>query len=172
MRSANSAPGSTRDGASTIRQHGKPKKPVRLSNKFVAGLTGEEMWWDDDPKATGFGVRSYPGGGKSFFIDYRLNGRQRRYTIGPFPRWSAEAAREEAKKLRKEIDRGVDLAGDKRERRTAPTVQDLIDRYATPSKAIHARGSRRTTKRPRSASSLSLLKGRDGISGRSNRRHN
>ena len=105
------------------------KRPVRLTNKFVAGLTGEDMWWDDDPKATGFGVRSYPGGGRSFFIDYRLNGRQRRYTIGPFPRWSAEAARDEAKKLRKDIDRGVDPAGDKRARRTAPTVQDLIDRY-------------------------------------------
>ena len=36
--------------------------------------------------------RSYPGGGKSFFIDYRIDSRQRRYTIGPFPRWSAEAA--------------------------------------------------------------------------------
>jgi hypothetical protein len=107
----------------------KPKRPVRLTNKFVAKLTGEVMWWDDDPKATGFGVRSYPGGGKSFFVDYRLNGRQRRYTLGPFPRWSAEAAREEAKKLRKEIDRGIDLAGDKRARRTAPTTQDLIDRY-------------------------------------------
>jgi hypothetical protein len=69
--------------------------------------------------------------GKSFFVDYRLNGRQRRYTIGPFPRWSAEAAREEAKKLRKGIDRGIDPAGDKRARRTAPTVQDLIDRYIT-----------------------------------------
>jgi integrase len=107
----------------------KPKHPVRLTNKFVDQLTGEDMWWDDDPKATGFGVRSYPGGGKSFFIDYRLNGRQRRYTIGPFPRWSAEAAREQAKKLRKEIDQGVDPAGDKRARRNAPTVQDLIDRY-------------------------------------------
>jgi integrase len=95
----------------------------------VIQLTGADMWWDDDPKATGFGIRSYPGGGKSFFIDYRLNGQQRRYTIGPFPRWSAEAAREEAKKLRKAIDRGVDPAGDKRARRTAPTVQDLIDRY-------------------------------------------
>jgi integrase len=95
----------------------------------VVQLTGADMWWDDDPKATGFGIRSYPGGGKSFFIDYRLNGQQRRYTIGPFPRWSAEAAREEAKKLRKEIDRGVDLAGDRRARRTAPTIQDLIDRY-------------------------------------------
>jgi integrase len=114
MRSANSAPN---------------KKPVKLSNKFVAALPSGVMYWDDDPKATGFGVRSYPGGGKSFFIDYRLNGRQRRYTIGPFPRWSAEAAREEAKKLRKAIDRGIDPAGDKRERRTAPTVQDLIDRY-------------------------------------------
>jgi integrase len=108
---------------------GADKRPVKLTNKFVGNLAGEEMWWDADTRATGFGVRSYPGGGKSFFIDYRLNGRQRRYTIGPFPRWSAEAAREEAKKLRKEIDRGVDPAGDKRARRTAPTVQDLIDRY-------------------------------------------
>jgi integrase len=108
---------------------GKTKHPIRLTNKFVTGLAGGEMWWDDDPKATGFGVRSYPGGGRSFFIDYRLAGDQLRYTIGPFPRWSAEAAREEAKKLRKQIDRGEDPAGNKRERRTAPTVQDLVDRY-------------------------------------------
>jgi integrase len=107
----------------------KPKHPVRLTNKFVAKLTGSEMWWDDDPKATGFGVRSYPGGGKSFFIDYRLNSRQRRYTIGPYPRWSAEAARERAKELRRGINRGDDPAGNKRERRTAPTIQNLIDRY-------------------------------------------
>jgi integrase len=105
------------------------KKPVSLSNKFVDGLDGPQMWWDDDPKATGFGVRSYPGGGKSFFVDYRLQGRHRRYTIGPFPRWSVAAAREEAKALRKQIDRGIDIAGDKRARRTAPSIQDLIDRY-------------------------------------------
>src|SRR6516165_4821927 len=119
----------------------EPKKPVSLTNKFVDRLDGPQMWWDDDPKATGFGVRSYPGGGKSFFIDYRLEGRQRRYTIGPFPRWSVTAAREEAKALRKQIDRGIDIAGDKRERRTAPTVQDLIDRYIAdhlPKKSIPA----------------------------------
>jgi integrase len=107
----------------------KLKHPVRLTNQFVVRLTDTAMWWDDDPKATGFGIRSYPGGGKSFFIDYRLSGRQRRYTIGPFPRWSAEAARERAKELRRGIDQGQDPAGSKRERRTAPTVQDLIDRY-------------------------------------------
>ena len=74
-------------------------------------------------------MRPYAGGGKSFFIDYRLDGRQRRFTIGPFPRWSADAARERAKELRRQIDRGHDPTGSKRERRTAPTVQDLIDRY-------------------------------------------
>src|SRR5262245_35756129 len=109
----------------TRNQDKESKKPLTLSNKFVKDLDSPQLWWDADPKATGFGVRSYAGGAKSFFIDYRLNGRQRRYTIGPFPRWSAEAAREEAKKLRKAIDRGIDPAGDKRARRTAPTVQDL-----------------------------------------------
>ncbi len=113
------------NGPSTARL----KKPVRLNNKFVEGLPPGEMWWDDDRKATGFGVRSYSGGGKSFFIDYRIDGRQRRFTIGPFPRWSAETARERAKELRKQIDRGHDPAGAKRERREAATVQDLIDRY-------------------------------------------
>ena len=115
------------------------KRPIRLNNKFVAGLGPGEMWWDDDPRATGFGVRSYPGGGKSWFIDYRLDGRQRRLTLGPFPRWSADAARERAKELRKRIDRGEDPAGAKRERRTAPTIQDLIGRYIAdhlPKKAV------------------------------------
>jgi integrase len=118
------------------------KKPVRLTNKFVEKLTfADGAYWDDDPKATGFGIRPYPGGGKSWFIDYRLNGRQRRHTIGPYPRWSADAAREEARALRKKIDRGFDLAGDKRERREAPTMQDLVDRYVTdhiPRKALNA----------------------------------
>jgi integrase len=106
------------------------KTPVRLTNKFVATLTfNDGSYWDEDPKATGFGVRPYAGGGKSFFVDYRLDGRHRRFTIGPFPRWSADAARERAKELRRQIDRGHDPAGSKRERRTAPTVGDLIDRY-------------------------------------------
>jgi integrase len=106
------------------------KEPLRLTNKFAEGLAfADGSYWDNDPKASGFGIRPYPGGGKSWFLDYRIDGRQRRITIGPFPRWSADAARERAKELRKLIDRGHDPAGDKRARREAPTVQDLIDRY-------------------------------------------
>jgi len=109
----------------------RTEKPDRLTHEFVrdvpAPKTGTATYWD--AKVTGFGVRVYAGGSKSFFLNYRIDGRERRYTIGSFPHWSVTAARERAKELRTLIDRGHDPAGQKRERREAPTVQDLIDRY-------------------------------------------
>jgi integrase len=42
-----------------------------------------------------------------------------------------QAARERGKELRRLIDQGQDPAGDKRERREAPTIADLIARYTT-----------------------------------------
>ncbi len=111
----------------------RTKKPERLDHEFVRDVevpeTGAVTYWDNDPKATGFGVRVYAGGSKSFFLNYRFDGRERRYTIGQFPLWSVTAARERAKELRKLIDNDHDPAAQKRERREAPTVQDLIDRY-------------------------------------------
>jgi integrase len=111
----------------------KTDERVRLSNDYVARLAvpakGAVTRWDDDPKAIGFGIRIYSTGTKTFFINYRINAIERRYSIGRFPRWSVGAARERAIELRKKIDAGQDLAGDKRSRRDAPTIQDLIDRY-------------------------------------------
>jgi integrase len=109
------------------------EKPERLTTDFLRTVrtpeAGEVTYWDNDPKVPGFGVRVYAGGSKSFFLNYRIDGRERRHTIGHFPRWSATAARDRAIELRKGIDRGHDPASQKRERREAPTVQDLIDRY-------------------------------------------
>ncbi len=111
----------------------RTEKPERLDHEFVrdveAPKKGAVTYWDSDPKVVGFGLRVYAGGSKSFFLNYRTDGRERRHTIGSFPRWSVNAARERAKELRKQIDNGHDPAGQKRERREAPTVQDLIDRY-------------------------------------------
>ena len=52
-------------------------------------------------------------GSRAFVLNYyrRSDGRERRYTIGGFPEWSAAAAREEAKRLKREIDGGADPVG-------------------------------------------------------------
>jgi integrase len=111
----------------------------KLTNDLIeavpAPAKGAITRWDNDPKARGFGVRIFaptqqnPAGVRSFFINYRIDGTERRHTIGKYPTWSASAARAEAQDLRKRIDRGEDPANEKRERREAPTVRDLVDRY-------------------------------------------
>jgi len=102
--------------------------PSRLDNATVRAFAPGK-YFDNDPKATGFGCRVYPSGARSFFVNYWINGVEKRHTIGPFPRWSTTAAREAAIAFRRRIDAGHDPAGDKRARREAPTVQDLVERY-------------------------------------------
>ena len=123
----------------------RPKEPqagkggkaerVRLDNDYVRKLPvpsyGTATYWDADPKAIGFGLRIYPSGNRSFFVNYRLGGTERKFTVGPFPAWSTSAARDRAIALRKQIDNGEDPTGEKRERREAPVMADLIDRYIT-----------------------------------------
>jgi integrase len=103
----------------------------KLTDAVVKSIHAPGLVWDADPKnkVKGFGVRVHAGGTKSFFLNYRINGRERRYTIGNYPDWSVAAARERAKELRREINKDHDPAGEKRERRMAPTIQDLINRY-------------------------------------------
>jgi integrase len=123
---------------------------AKLTDAAVRAACGPGLLWDsdDDPKKaetciSGFGLRVHAGGAKSFFMNYRLHGRQGRKTIGTWPTWSVEAARAEAKELRKRVDRGEDPAKETRARRDAPTVQDLIDRYVAehlPKKGAKAKG--------------------------------
>jgi len=110
---------------------------TKLTDKFVKSIEAPEKGavtiWDTD--ITGFGARvfaptrKHPTGSRSFFVNYRIDGREKRFTIGNFGDWSADAARIEAKQLRQRIDRGQDPARERRESREAPTVKDLADRY-------------------------------------------
>jgi integrase len=102
---------------------------INLTEKVVKAIDGTALVWDADPQARGFGLRVHQGGSKAFFLNYRISGVERRVTIGRWPTWSVEAARKEAKELRRLVDQGRDPAIEKRERREAPTVQDLLDRY-------------------------------------------
>ena len=94
---------------------------------------GSATLWDTEVK--GFGLRVFaptarnPKGARSFFLNYRANGVERRLTLGDYPVWSALRARGKAKELRKQVDDGADPALERREAREAPTVKDLAERY-------------------------------------------
>jgi len=83
--------------------------------------------WDTEPK--GFGVRITSAGAVAFVLRYVLDGRERRMTIGAYPDLSPSAARDEAIKLRGRIAIGDDPLANLEDRRLAPTVDQLCDRY-------------------------------------------
>ena len=103
----------------------------RLTDRLVRGLpipaSGSKITFDGE--VAGFGARVTAAGARAFVLDYRSGGRRRRITIGSFPDWSTTAARDEAKALKRRIDRGEDPMGERHDERAAPTVDDLCDRY-------------------------------------------
>lgn len=90
--------------------------------------TGNKITYDTEVK--GFGCRVTAAGARSFILNYRTrSGRERRYTIGSRPDWKTTAAREEAKELKRRIDRGEDPMAVLEADRNAKTMADLCDRY-------------------------------------------
>jgi integrase len=103
----------------------------RLSDAIVRKLptpaTGNKITYDSEVK--GFGCRVTMAGARSFVLNYRIAGLERRYTIGSFPEWSTGAARDKAKRLKRDIDHGIDPLGEREAERTAPTIADMCARY-------------------------------------------
>ena len=62
----------------------------------------------DDENSVVSAIRS---GARAFVLNYRIAGRERRYTIGLIPAWKAAEARNEAKRLTRLIDQGRDPDG-------------------------------------------------------------
>src|SRR5262245_40220452 len=106
---------------------------MRLSDRIVKALpapaTGNKINYDSE--IPGFGIRVTAAGARSFILNYRRksDGVERRLTIGQFPSWAVAAAREEAKRLRRDIDAGGDPVGEHRAERAAATIADLCDRF-------------------------------------------
>ncbi len=103
-----------------------------LIRSLPAPVHGNKITYDAGKDAVrGFGVRVTASGAKSFVLNYRVAGRERRYTIGAYPAWSVAKAREEAGRLRREVDQGNDPLGAREAGRAAPTVAELCERYLT-----------------------------------------
>ncbi len=99
----------------------------RLVKKLAPPEKGNRIAYDGE--TPGFGCRVTAKGMKTFILNYHAAGRERRASIGQYPTWSVQAAREEAKRLRRDVDRGLDPLASKSEASQAPTVIGLWLEY-------------------------------------------
>lgn len=104
-----------------------PKINETFVKKIAPQKSNQKIHYDNE--VSGFGIRITKAGTKSFILNYHINKRERRFTIGKFPAWTAAAAREKAKDLRRLVDQGIDPLEERIERREAPTVADLWAEY-------------------------------------------
>jgi integrase len=107
----------------------------RIVRELPAPATGNRITFDDGVK--GFGIRITAGNARAFVLQYRFGGRDRRLTIGAHPDWLTVAARNEAKQIKRLIDRGIDPLAERERERTAPDLSALCDRYLVEHAEVH-----------------------------------
>jgi integrase len=77
----------------------------------------------------GFGVRVTAAGARAFVLNYRLRGREHRFTIGAWPDWSVLKAVREARELRQRVDRGENPIEDRAPSPTTATIASILDDF-------------------------------------------
>ena len=114
------------------------KLTARTIDNAKAPAAGRlEIW---DTLTRGFGLRVTERGVKSWVVMYRINGRQRRFTLGSYPAYNLAEAREMAGEALKKVARGIDPADERKAAREAApppepdtvekVVREFIERHA------------------------------------------
>ena len=103
------------------------KLPVPNVGNRITYFPGAKIQGAKAPR--GFGVRVTATGARAFVLNYRLRGREHRYTIGAWPDWSVLRAVREARHLRQRIDRGENPLADRTPPPATKTVADILDDF-------------------------------------------
>jgi integrase len=104
----------------------------KLTKRFVEGIKphekDEQLIWDSELK--GFGVRVFPTGRRTYFVQYRNQcGSTRRKKIGVHGVITADLARDEAKKLLGDVAKGEDPSKDFQKAKLKQTFEELANEY-------------------------------------------
>ena len=114
----------------------------KLTKRFVESIKphdkDELLIWDSELK--GFGVRIFPTGRRTYFVQYRNQFRStRRKKIGVHGIITVDQAREEAKKLLGDVAKGEDPSQDFQKAKLKPSFEDLANEYME----MHAKFNKR-----------------------------
>lgn len=111
-------------------------KPQRSASRTLTARFIESAKFDTrrdlrDDRVTGLILRVSSSGQKSWSVIYRrkIDGHRRRFTIGQYPAFSLEQARNEARQLIAAVARGTDPASEAKRVQRPVTFHDLIDKY-------------------------------------------
>lgn len=116
--------------------HTKITKTTAEKASYQGSGNSRQIIWDS--AVTGFGLRVYPSGKKSFVIAYRHHNRQRLMTIGDFGTHTVDQARTIAKVELGKVAADTDPLRDKQLRARGERVKDFcaayVERHAKPKK--------------------------------------
>lgn len=104
----------------------------RISQKFIdrkvrSPMTGQVIFRDDE--LIGFGLR-VTRGSMSYIVECRVNGVNKRITIGPHGRFDPDTAREEARRLLATMSLGRDPKEENaKKKRAFITLAEVLDAY-------------------------------------------
>jgi integrase len=101
--------------------------PVPARGNRITYFAGATIQGAKAPR--GFGVRVTAAGARAFVLNYRLRGREHRFTIGAWPDWSVLKAVREARNLRQRIDRGENPLEDRAPSPITVTVASVLDDF-------------------------------------------
>jgi integrase len=97
-------------------------------DKVKAPTKGQAFYWDNE--LHGFGLRVTPGGTKSYIVQARVNGKERRVTLGRHGKLTPDEARKKATKTFAQMLDGKDpIVERKRNKATQVTLKEISDQY-------------------------------------------
>ena len=106
----------------------------------------ERLFWDSSLR--GFGIRALRTGRRSWIYQYRdEHARTRRMVLGDVSAVSLEAAREAARQKAASVAQGANPSAERKRKRTAGTVIEVVEGYLAYAKARQRARSFRETER-------------------------
>src|SRR5262245_35845369 len=101
--------------------------PIPNTGNRITYFAGTTIQGAKAPR--GFGVRVTAAGARAFVLNYRLRGREHRFTIGAWPDWSVLKAVREARNLRQRVDRGENPIEDRTLSPATASIASVLDNF-------------------------------------------